>query len=53
MKIQIWYCEIMKHWRWTVTDSNRPIIRQESGQRQDLHDAMTDVNNTVNYFLEK
>lgn len=53
MKIQLWYCEHMKQWRWTLTDSHRPIIRQESGQRPDLHDAMNDVANTVNYWLNK
>lgn len=53
MKIQLWYCDSMKQWRWTLTDSHRPIIRQESGQRPDLHDAMADIANTVNYLLEK
>lgn len=43
----------MKQWRWTLTDNNRPIISQESGQRADLRDAMNDIANTVEYILDK
>jgi hypothetical protein len=52
MNIKLWYCESMKQWRWTLTDDRRPIIRQESGQRPDLRDAMNDVASTVEYMLE-
>ena len=52
MKINLWYCDGMKQWRWTLTDSSRPIRRQESGQRPFLRDAMNDVANTVEYMLE-
>jgi hypothetical protein len=52
MKINLWYCEHMKQWRWTLTDDSRPIIKQESGQRPFLRDAMNDVANTVEYMLE-
>ena len=52
MKINLWYCSNMKQWRWTLTDSSRPICRQESGQRPFLRDAMNDVANTVEYMLE-
>lgn len=52
MKINLWYCESMQQWRWTLTDSSRPILRQESGQRPFLRDAMNDVANTVEYMLE-
>ena len=52
MNIKLWYCSSMKQWRWTLTDSSRPICRQESGQRPDLRDAMNDVANTVEYMLE-
>jgi hypothetical protein len=52
MKINLWYCEDMKQWRWTLTDNSRPILRQESGQRPFLRDAMNDVANTVEYMLE-
>lgn len=51
MKINLWYCIEMKQWRWTLTDSSRPICKQESGQRQFLKDAMEDVSNTVEYML--
>lgn len=52
MKINLWYCEIMKQWRWSLTDDHRPIVRQESGQRPHLRDAMNDIANTVEYMLE-
>jgi hypothetical protein len=52
MKIQLWYCDSMKQWRWTLCDSTRPIRRQESGQQPFLRDAMNDVANTVEYMLE-
>ncbi len=52
MKINLWYCESMKQWRWTLTDYSRPIIKQESGQRPFLRDAMNDVATTVEYMLE-
>jgi hypothetical protein len=51
MNIKLWWCESMKQWRWTLTDDYRPIIRQESGQRENLRDAMNDVANTVEYML--
>lgn len=40
-------------WRWILTDSTRPIRKQESGQRPDLRDAMNDVANTVEYMMKK
>jgi hypothetical protein len=51
MKINLWYCEQMEQWRWTLTDDHRPIVKQESGQRPNLRDAMNDVANTVEYML--
>lgn len=51
MKINLWYCEIMKQWRWSLTDDHRPIVRQESGQQPHLRDAMNDIANTVEYML--
>lgn len=41
----------MKKWRWTLCDDSRPIIKQESGQREDLKDAMNDVVNSVECIL--
>ena len=51
MKINLWYCEHMKLWRWTLVDNRRTQIRQESGQREDLSTAMQDVANTVEYMM--
>lgn len=42
----------MKQWRWTLTDNSSRSIRQESGQRPFIRDAMNDVANTVEYMLE-
>ena len=53
MKINLWYCNEMKQWRWTLTDDHRPIIKQESGQRENLRDAMNDVANTVEYMMSQ
>ena len=51
MNITLWWCESMKQWRWTLYDNSRPVIKQESGQRPDLRDAMADVANTVEYLM--
>ena len=53
MKINLWYCKDMKQWRWTLTDDHRPVIKQESGQSENLRDAMNDVANTVEYLISK
>ena len=53
MKINLWYCNEMKQWRWTLTEDHRPIIKQESGQRENLRDAMNDVANTVEYMMSQ
>ena len=52
MKINLWYCQSMGMWRWTLTDDRRPISKMESGQQSDLRNAMNDVANTVEYMLE-
>jgi len=53
MNIKLWYSKSMKHWRWTLTDTSTSTVRQESGQRPDLRDAMSDVANTVEYLITK
>ncbi len=53
MKINLWHCKDMNLWRWTLTDDHRPIVKQESGQSENLRDAMNDVMNSVEYFLNK
>jgi hypothetical protein len=52
MRINLWYCEEMKLWRWTLTDNRRPMVRMESGQQPVLKDAMHDVANTVEYMMD-
>ena len=41
----------MSQWRWSLTDDSRPIIKQETGQRPDLIDAMNDIATTVEYMM--
>ena len=53
MKITLWFCKSMDQWRWTLYDSSRPIIKQESGQRPDLRDAMSDIANTIDYLISE
>lgn len=53
MKINLWHCKEMDQWRWTLCDDSRPIVRQESGQNKNLHDAMNDIENSVEYFVKK
>ena len=50
MIINLWYNADMKQWRWTLTDPTH--FDMESGQRENLRDAMNDVANTVEYMLE-
>ena len=51
MKINLWYSDSMRQWRWTLCDESNPP-QQESGQRPFLRDAMNDVANTVEYILD-
>ena len=51
MKINLWHCKEMNQWRWTLCEDSRPIVKQESGQRENLRDAMNDVVNTVEYLM--
>ena len=53
MRINLWYCQQMGQWRWTLTDNRRPMVRMEAGQRPDIRDAMNDVATTVEYLLDE
>jgi hypothetical protein len=53
MNIKLWWCERMQQWRWTLVKLDRSILKQESGQRPDLHLAMEDIANTVKYLLNE
>ncbi len=50
MNIKLWYSKSMGQWRWSLTDE---WMDMASGQQPDLHDAMNDIANTVEYMLEK
>jgi hypothetical protein len=46
MRINLWYNQSVKQWRWTLTDTRedgKVEMAQESGSRPDLRDAMNDV----------
>ena len=51
MRIQIWWCESMRQWRWTIVKTNRPIMKQESGQHSDLKVAMKDIESKVECLM--
>ena len=53
MKINLWYCDNMQQWRWTLVEDSRPIVKMESGQRPELRDAMNDIANTVEYIMSQ
>ena len=51
MIINLWFNKDMNMWRWTLTDL--VTFDMESGQRENLRDAMNDVANTVEYLISK
>ena len=54
MQINLWYCEDMEQWRWTLSGAeDEKTLWQESGQRPDLRAAMNDVAVTVEYLLQE
>ncbi len=54
MRIQLWYSEDMKQWRWSLYTRhyapNGGNYHQVSGQRPEVRDAMNDVATTVEYL---
>ena len=51
MKIHLWYSEPSHQWRWTLTsDVDQSIM--ESGNSEELREAMSDVANTVEWLLD-
>jgi hypothetical protein len=51
MIINLWHNKDMSQWRWTLTDPR--TFDMESGQRENLRDAMNDIANTVEYLISK
>ena len=52
MKINLWFSEPTKHWRWTLTsDSDMSIM--ESGNSRELDTALEDVGKTVKWLLDR
>ena len=52
MKIQLWYSKPVSQWRWTLT-SEEDYDTMESGNSENLRDAMNDVATTVEWLLDK
>ena len=54
MRIQLWYSEDMKQWRWSLYTRHyapdNKDYHQETGQRPEVRDAMNDVATTVEYL---
>lgn len=50
MNIQVRWCPTDNKWKYTVIDDSRPILRQESGEREELWEALNDVK-TLAYKL--
>jgi hypothetical protein len=54
MKINLWYSPEMKQWRWTLLDESKENIPEmESGGQQNLKEALNDIYNTLNYWMNK
>lgn len=54
MRINLWYNQTIKQWRWTLTgmrEDGKFNLHQESGSQPDLRAAMSDIANTVEYLL--
>jgi len=51
MKINLWFSEHNKQWRWTLCDEYSDPYTMESGQQSDLRVAMNDIANTVEYLM--
>lgn len=47
MNINIWWCDSMKVWRWTITKTDRPIINHESGQSKSLKEVLDVIQEKV------
>lgn len=43
MNIHLWWCPSINKWRYTVVNNSRPILKQESGQRDELWEALNEV----------
>ena len=48
MQIQLWYCNEMHQWRWSMTDQQN-LAYQATGQQPHIRDAMSDVAKTVEH----
>lgn len=47
MSIKLWWCESMKKWRYTITETSRPILKQFSGQNDTLSETLKEIEKQV------
>jgi len=47
MNIHIWWCESMQQWRYTLVNDSRPILKQESGQCENLREVFGEIEKWV------
>jgi hypothetical protein len=47
MILNMWYCDGMGLWRWTLTDNRLPIIKQKTGQGKELKSVLKDIQNSI------
>lgn len=53
MKINLWYSDHMKQWRWTLVDDIESTMKMEAGNQEKLTNAMEDIYKTVKYLREQ
>jgi hypothetical protein len=50
MDIKLWHNKSMNLWRWTLIDHE---LNMETGQQEELREAMKDIANAVEYLINK
>ena len=56
MRINLCHSKVLKQWRWSLTTQTygeEGRYHQETGSRNDLKEAMSDIANTVEYLVEQ
>jgi hypothetical protein len=53
MNANLWWCENMQLWRWSVTKTNRPVLIQQSGQNKNLDDSLKEIKDAIQILMTK
>lgn len=51
MEISLSWCDASKIWKWIITKTNRPILKKETGQNENIDDALSDILNTIKSMM--